>query len=314
MLRRIKLSNVSDNKNIDALGRLDKNHPRWYFTTPIYARSMRVSKVTIPLSYYSGIRALDSNSFFKDVVANIEYPITLKPAGFKTMNDMLSVLSYRLTKAIESTMDEVTLVYDDILDRIVMTIDDGSGGAPSINWELHIKSYDLADLLGIQFGSIAYFDEGALVTDPYIFKFYKETNATPVQPVIASEVASDTLLYPFPYSPSIMGPTYLFLRSNVLNGFSAGGYGTGTGIAESGNILAAIEINQTFNTTLTTQLYDSCMLKFHAQGQSIQNLDLYFTAEAKRRNLNEAERIIDFNGQRWSVELEFELVNSVDSY
>lgn len=304
MLRRIKLSNVADNRNVDREGRLDKNHPRWYFSAPVYARSIRITKVTLPLSYYSGVREADSSSYFE--ANNIQYPIELKPAGFRNMMDMMQVLTYRFNDALPNG-DTVLLAYDEVLDRLSIQIQGATpGDEPSEDYVLHVNSFDLADLLGVEKGSTLTF-EVVLINKPARAVRYKESPTIPEIDIEPQNVDSDDLIYPNPYSPSIYGPTFLFLRSDILNGYTAGGYGTGTGIVDSGNILAAIEISQPFGTIVSTQLYDSCLLKFYAEQQAVQAIDLYFTAEAKRRNLNEAQRLIDFNGQRWSVELELEV-------
>lgn len=307
---RVKLSNVADNVNKDSFGIIDRNRPRWVFDQPIFASKFKVAKVTIPISYYGSIRSDDSTSsyFYRTSVPGTRYFITLQKAGLTNTTDTFNLLSFRFRQAMHQNAsalandDRFGFEYDEIIDRFILTIT-GDATSPSFAWSLFVGNQDLADILGVELNTTLNFTYSIGVVSRLLS--YQFGNGPVIQAPLKDVTGDSQNHYPMPYSPDISGPNYLFLRSDSLNGFTDGGYSVGSGSYTSSNILASIEITQSFLSVQTTTLYDSSYQNISATKSGISSIDLYFTSEASRRRLNEANRLIDFNGQRWSVELEF---------
>lgn len=314
-IRRVKLSNVADNVNTNALGVPDRNHPKWQFSEPFYATRMRVTKVTFPVSFYTAIRKADTTSTFFTIGAD-SVVVNLQPCGFRTMTDALAVLTFRFNEALAqfpapNDINRAAIIYDEIIDRMVMRITDNAtptaGPASTFPITLTVGNVDLADILGVEVNTVLTFSQAPAPAPPAILDLVSyQIGGGPVVPITPVDVTdSSDDYFPFPFSPSIFGPTHIFLRSNILNGYTSGGYATGSGVSQSGNILAAVELTTPFNSVQNQSVYDSCLLEFQGRKQQVHQLDLYFTSEQSRRSTTLDEAILDFNNQRWSVELEF---------
>lgn len=293
------------------------NHPRWILDGQIRAKRFRVVKVNFPISFYTSIIRSDAAAatFSSPGFANLS--LSIEALGFRTIDEFNAYFCQQVNTLASAWTGNFTMTsgYDENAALSWFEVFSDQNEVEKVSaFDITVHNFDLADLLGVPPKSVLHFThrgDDQLALTSYTLGVETKTITPKITPGTYSGagIGEATSKYFMPFVPSIAGSSFLYLRSDSMaekTNPQGNNMVTGSGIRNSKNIIEAIQIRQPFGQFQSDDFFQSSQYNLAAQQTPMNEFDFYFTREGFRRNLTEAEKIVDFNGRPWSLTLEFQ--------